>query len=601
MRLLLNFYQEYPLQVGIMVGAMLLGTIAEGFGISVFIPMLNLIINHQTVSAGTAAAKGTGLEAQMEALLGGVLKEFGLSSTVAGLLVIFILCIVVKCLLVLFANRQIGYTVANITTDLRLNLLRAMFLTRWEYFLRQPAGQLTNAIATEAQRSSKAFSAGAKLISVVIEVVVYATVALLVSWKATLLALTVGAFIFFILKRYIGKARQAGEKQTRLLQSILALMTDSLHSIKPLKAMGREGTADAVLQKKTTRLNRALQKQVVSTTALGALQEPMMMVFLAGMLYVALILLNMSLTAIMAIVYLIRRVLKNLQKIQSEYQRIAISESAYWSLRKKIEEAKQEKEPHLGRKTPDLTQSIRLQNVSFAYDHKPILGNVSLDLPEGTFVALAGSSGAGKTTIADLIIGLLRPQQGEIWIDDLPMADVDLKQWRRMIGYVPQETMLLHDTVLINVTLGEKQIDDREVEASLRAAGAWDFVSRLPQGMHTVVGEGGSKISGGQRQRIAIARALLHKPKLLVLDEATTALDPETEAAICRTLRKLQGEVTILAISHQKALLEAAQIAYRIEGGSAKLVKEDVSGDKTADGGADESTDDDSGWLAASA
>ena len=173
------------------------------------------------------------------------------------------------------------------------------------------------------------------------------------------------------------------------------------------------------------------------------------------------------------------------------------------------------------------------------------------------------------------MIGLVRPQKGEIWIDDLALGVVDINQWRRMIGYVPQETLLLHDSVLINVTLGAKDIAEDDVRNALKAAGAWDFVCSLEQGMHTVVGERGSKISGGQRQRISIARALVNEPKLLILDEATTALDPDTEKAICDTMAKLSGDITIFAISHQKALLEAADIAYRLENGSLMMLRKD--------------------------
>ena len=141
-----------------------------------------------------------------------------------------------------------------------------------------------------------------------------------------------------------------------------------------------------------------------------------------------------------------------------------------------------------------------------------------------------------------------------------------------MIGYVPQETMLLHDTVFVNVTFGDKDLTVEEAETALRAAGAWDFVQDLREGIFEVVGERGHKLSGGERQRIAIARALVHKPKLLILDEATTALDPENEAIVCETLRKLKGKLTILAISHQPAILEAADRTYRVKDGKTILV-----------------------------
>ena len=169
--------------------------------------------------------------------------------------------------------------------------------------------------------------------------------------------------------------------------------------------------------------------------------------------------------------------------------------------------------------------------------------------------------------MVDLMTGLLRPQQGEVWIDDVPLAEVNLTSWRRMIGYIPQETILLHDTVLNNVTLGDPDLSTADVEDALRAAGAWEFVKSMPQAMQSLVGERGGKLSGGQRQRIAIARAMVHKPKLLILDEATSGLDPESETAVCDTLQKLRGELTILAISHQSAIVKIADKAYRIQNG----------------------------------
>jgi ATP-binding cassette subfamily C protein len=143
-----------------------------------------------------------------------------------------------------------------------------------------------------------------------------------------------------------------------------------------------------------------------------------------------------------------------------------------------------------------------------------------------------------------------------------------------MIGYVPQETLLLNDSVLINVTLGDPDLTVADAESALRAAGVWEFVSEMPEGIYNTVGERGSMVSGGQRQRIAIARALAHKPKLLILDEPTSALDGESESAICETLQKLSGEYTILAISHRATLLNAADRAYQLQNGKAFLLQD---------------------------
>jgi ATP-binding cassette subfamily C protein len=338
--------------------------------------------------------------------------------------------------------------------------------------------------------------------------------------------------------------------------------------------MEREERADSILKKKTTRLNRALQKEVLSKESLKALQEPLLVVFAAIGLYVALIYWQIPLAEVMVLVFLLARVVKLLTKAQQGYQQMVTLESAYWSLQNTIREAESASESALGTQVPSLKETIRFDQVSFNYGEDWVLRNASLIFPAGLFTAIVGPSGVGKTTIVDLVMALLRPQHGELFIDDLPLAEVDLRSWRKMIGYVPQETLLLHDTVLINVTLGAPDLTEADAEQALRAAGAWEFVRAMPQGMHSTVGERGSMLSGGQRQRIAIARALVHKPKLLILDEPTSALDPENEAAISETLGQLRGTITILAISHQPTIMKEADRAYQLQDGKAFLLED---------------------------
>ncbi len=153
----------------------------------------------------------------------------------------------------------------------------------------------------------------------------------------------------------------------------------------------------------------------------------------------------------------------------------------------------------------------------------------------------------------------------------IELREIDLQQWRRLLGYVPQEVTLFHDTIFRNVSLWEEGISEEDVIAALRTAGAWGFVQELPDGLHQIVGERGHRLSGGQRQRISIARALLHKPRLLILDEATTGLDPQTEAEICDTIQGICREqrLTVLAISHQPAWQRVADRVYHIRAGMA--------------------------------
>jgi ATP-binding cassette subfamily C protein len=573
MKLFFKLARQYPWQTALTLVAISFAGISEGLGISALLPLLNSVFN-QKMQPGTAAGGGSELSMLIDRAVASILAVIDLTPTVTILLSLFIGCIVLKCLLMFLANRQIGYTVTLVATEMRLNLLKALFSTRWEYFIRQPIGELTNGVATEAHRASLAFQFGSRLVSMVVEALIYLVLAFLVSWKATLLAMGGGGVILVTLRRLIKKNRKAGKQQTVHTQALITLMTDILISIKPLKAMAREDSADAVLTDRTRLVNRALQKQVISKATLTSFQEPILTLFLVLCLYGALVFWNLSLTAIMAMIFFIGKTLKQFQKIQNEYINMVEYESAYWSLLKKIDSARNAREVLTGTLEPHLTTSVRLENVSFAYDQHAVLNRVSLEIPAGRLVVLFGPSGSGKTTIADLLIGLLRPLAGDIWIDDQALSRIDIQIWRKMIGYVPQENLLLHDTVFQNVTLGQDGIRAPDVEGALRAAGAWGFVQAMPEGIFSVVGERGSMLSGGQRQRIAIARALVKHPKLLILDEATTALDPQTEREICATLQQLRGEITILAISHQPTLFECADWAYQVKGGGVKQVKE---------------------------
>jgi ATP-binding cassette subfamily C protein len=198
-----------------------------------------------------------------------------------------------------------------------------------------------------------------------------------------------------------------------------------------------------------------------------------------------------------------------------------------------------------------LRSGIELSGVTLRLGSTLVHRDLTLTIPAGRLTVITGASGIGKTSLVDLVCGLLVPDQGEVRIDGTPLTRIDLGAWRRRIGYVPQEGVLVNQSILENVRLHASDIGPERVEAALRTAGAWEFVCGLPEGVATPVGERGARFSGGQRQRLALARALVHDPWLLILDEATSGLDPETSAAISRGLRERLGPLTIVAIAHQ--------------------------------------------------
>jgi ATP-binding cassette subfamily C protein len=555
MQLLLVFARRYPSRTAIMLVCLILAALAEGVGLSSLLPLLGMVTGSKGEPSG------------VEQTLRDALARLHIEPTLSVLLVLIVLGSVAKAGLMLLAQRQVGYTVAHVATDLRLALLRALLQARWLYYIRQPVGMLSNAFATEASRASEAYLYGTTLISQVIQTILYVVLAASVSWQTTVAASFVGVATVGLLSGLVRRTKRAGVKQTDLMRTLIARMTDVLFAVKPLKAMGREPLVAPLLEHETQSLNRALQKQVMSKEAVRALQEPLLVIALTGGLYMATTVWNIAVEEVIMLTLVFARALYSLQKSQKQYQAMAACESAFWSLQRTIEESEREAESATGTREPDFATGIRVKGVDFRYDERPILVAADLFIPAGEVTAVVGPSGAGKTTIADLALGLVRPQSGEVFLDDVPMAEIDVAKWRRRVGYVPQEMLLLHEDVMMNVTLGDPALSRADVEEALAAAGASDFVRELPQGLETPLGERGARLSGGQRQRIAIARALVHRPSLLILDEATASLDPTSEAGIYDTVRSLRGRTTILAISHQPGLLQVADRVYRLSNG----------------------------------
>ena len=558
MRLAIEFVRTHVWQSVFLIALLLLGGVVDSVGLSAFMPLLNLVLHPGT------ALSGGGIEGRVVAAL----AVLDLKLTLPLALYVVVGCVVLRSAVSFFTATRIGYLAADSTTELRMRLLRAVMASRWSYFVHQSPGKLGNSLATEAWRASQAFVLTVRVFALCVEMLVYFVFALIVSWFATVIVMVIGGALVTVLRPVMRIAKRAGKLQTRWNRALLGTLSDTLQSVKPFKAMGRDGLAEDVLSTETGALRKALRGEAFSNAALESAQDPLYAIVAAIGLYIAVEVLHTDVTRVFFMMAVLLRLLRQTGKIQKLYQNLVIYQSAYWAMSRTIVEAEEAREGNGGARTPTLDRDIVFDTVRFAYGDDVLLDGLTLRIPAGRLTCLVGSSGAGKTTIVDLVVGLHQPQSGQVRVDGVDLAEIERNAWRHSIGYVPQENLLLHDTVLHNVTLGNPRLREADVEAALRKAGAWPFVCALQGGLHAIVGERGTRLSGGERQRIMIARALAHRPKLLILDEATSALDPATEKSVCATLLALRGELTILAISHQSELMRVADVVYRLDRGS---------------------------------
>jgi len=554
--LLRHFLEAYPTRTLTVVSLLSIAGLAEGISVLALLPFVQLALAGGT-QAGAASR-----------WIDRSLASFGLTPSIGLLLLLIVLGIVAKAAVTLVAMKKVGYAVSRLMTDLRQRLIGALMEARWSYFVARPLGLFSNAICAEAIRAGNTYQQAARLAAAFIQVCVYGVVTVLVSWKIALVAIVAGAAGLFLLRQVVAVAHDAGRKQTGLMQLLAVRTTDTLMGIKPIKVMAAEKAAIPLLDREILELDQAQRSQVWAAELLRLAQEPVLVVLLSVGIYIAVTFGGQSIPALMVIAVLFYRLFNRLQAMQEIYQQIALGASAYWSVYQLCLDAEHEAETRTGKiLLAGSIPRIALNGVSFSYGGKPALNDVSTRIEPGEFVAVTGPSGGGKTTFLDIVSGLLLPAGGHLLIDGHELGELDLNSWRRRIGYVPQEMLLLHDTIYQNVSLGDSGISRAQAEDALRAAGIWDLIASLPEGLDTIVGERGSRFSGGERQRISVARALVRCPSVLLLDEVTASLDEETERAVCTTLRQLAGKMTIVAISHQRAMARVADRVLHIENG----------------------------------
>jgi ATP-binding cassette, subfamily C, bacterial len=548
------FFTAEGINPWIVLLCLLTASVVEGVGFASLVPLLMIATN-------------TGVEESSPLLdvARDVMATIGLPLEVGPLIIFVVLTLLMKSLLNFAAMQYVSRSIADFTSSVRSRLIATLFRANWAYLVQHPIGQIANSISGQAGRAGAAYNIAATFLAQSIQTLVYLVVAFVVSWPVALAATGISGLMVLSLRFLVRTARKAGRQQTQRSRELVTLLMDSLNNIKPLKAMAKEEEYAGFLERRINLLKKAIRRQAVSQDALKNGNEALVTIFLGIGFFLALAIWQVPLIELAVIGVLIKRITNGIGKLQQLFQQAVASETPYLEAMDMMAEAESARELNPGRRQASFERECRLEAVSFAHGERPILEAVSLEIPAGGVTVLIGPSGAGKTTIADLVLGLYRPSRGRVTVDGVPLDEIDLKSWRRLIGYVPQELLLLHDSVFANVAMGKPDVSKADVRVALQTAGAWQFVEALPARMMTTVGQGGAKLSGGQRQRIALARALVSKPKLLILDEVTSALDPKTEQEICDNIRSMAEDTTILAITHRPTFLEIADHIYQVD------------------------------------
>jgi ATP-binding cassette subfamily C protein len=536
---------------------LLLAAFAEAVSITALLPAIQVIAEQDSADP----------KSPVVVLVHNALAAIGLAPSLLNLLIVIVAFFSLKTLLSFGALSYAGIAVARVTTAIRRKLITALFEARWSFYTQLQTGRLANTMSADATACGTAYLLAAQFIAFAFQGVVYTVVAFLVDWKLALLGIGMGLAIAGAFSWLLKISRRSGYKRVDRASNLTTFITDLVSNIKPLKSMDRYDELVAQMSVILKRLRKALTIREVARQGLTQGSDLLVTLTLGIGVYFAVTVAKVSLAELVVMGVVFFQVISIVNKLQKQLQQAAENEASYIRTEQFIARAKSERESHSGTRPPTLTKECRFERVSFAHGDQPIIEDANLVIRAGSITVLQGPSGAGKTTLVDLLIGLHKPDRGTISVDGVSLSDVDIHQWRRLIGYVPQELGLLHTTIRENMVLGNSGITDQDIATALEQAGAQDLIESLPKGLDTEVGSMGLKLSGGQRQRIAIARALVFKPRLLILDEVTSALDPRTERSICQNIASFRGKITAVVITHRPAWAEIATHLYEVDGG----------------------------------
>ena len=561
----INIFQIYlGIRMYLIYALGIIASILEGFGIIMLRPL------QQKIDAGSVIQKNENLINQ---ILYGIINSLGLSESLVSILIIISTAFILKGIITFLSLGFTAYLIGQLLKEIKMRLFTLYSSMTFGYFSSKNTGDLINLINEQPTKALEAFKQLSLLGSHLINTLILMTLAFMITFSFGAMALVLGIILmilFLKMNSFVQKLSRIAAKENGTLTKWLI---QSLHGFKYLTSTNQINSLRKYINKSINILTTTQIKSGVAAAFTQSVREPIAVLFMMVIVFIQIFVFELRLEPILVSIALFYRALNSTLAVQSAFQGTFQTIGSMELVHNEFINQKKNRQEDGVIDLKKFRKEILFKNVDFTYNNskKIVLDQISLRIPSRTSIAIVGGSGAGKTSLVDLITLINRPDNGELKIDGVPHSQIKKSTWQNQIGYVSQDTIIFDDTIANNISMwqSKKSKDElyQNIKNAAKQANILDFIESLPDGFDTIVGDRGILLSGGQKQRIFIARELYRKPNLLILDEATSALDSESEKSIQDSVDLLKGNITVIIIAHRLSTIKNVDRIFIMEKG----------------------------------
>jgi ATP-binding cassette, subfamily B, bacterial MsbA len=587
---LLRYIKKYKTKIITSVFMSVLFSIFSAISVYLTIPLLKTLFldNNAPASNQTPGADLSGIYNKIQRIFDIFIFNNGKENALLKICILILIAFFLKNITGFFQSIYMQYVEKGVLRDLRYELYEKINSLSLRFFTQEKTGNLISRMTNDINAVQSGISAAfSNLIKEPLLIIIYLIISVSISWQMTLMSVLVFPLTIFATSKIGASLKRRSMRVQQKMSEILTIISETIYGAKVIRVFRAEKFRNGLFQKE----NDAHHHLLIKTAKTSELTSPIteFMSILAGVIIIWFggreILVNNNLRpeeflGFLFILFQLIVPIKNLTTVGNRIQESSASgERIFEILDHPVEVMDSEKSADF----TNFDETILLNDVSFYYNpDRLILENINLKISKSEKVAIVGASGGGKSTLADLISRFYDVTSGNIFIDDVNIKNITISSLRKIIGIVPQETILFNDTIRNNILFGSENFSEDDLINATKFANAFEFICDTENGFETVVGERGLKLSGGQKQRIAIARALLRNPQILILDEATSSLDSESEILVQEALEKLMANRTSIIIAHRLSTIKNADRIVVLDAGKIvqigshdELIKED--------------------------